>query len=187
MKSFSFNRFSVSGTALGLAATLSIAIGCLSLSSIAHAQQPAAPQAAAATHTQSHLAAAREVVVLSGMGRTFEGMLPTFGDQVRQNFITRPEISNDLNAVLDQLKPELEQRKNEMLDTAAKILANRINEENLVQIRTFFQSTAGQQYVATQPLVLDDLFAALNTWVGDVSGFLINRVREEMRKKGHEI
>lgn len=187
MKSALFFRNSISKTFIGFAAIASIAIGSISISSIAHAQQQPAEKQTQANISPSHLEAARDVVVLSGMGRTFEGMLPTFADQVRQNFITRPEISNDLNAVLEQLKPELEKRKDEMLMTAARILANRINEENLVQIRAFFQSTAGQQYVATQPLVLEDLFAALNTWVGDVSGFLIVRVREEMSKKGHQL
>lgn len=186
MKSVLFFRNSVSNTILSLATTASIAVGCMGISAVAHAQQPAT-QKAQENVSPSHMDASRAVVVLSGMGRTFEGMLPTFSEQVRQNFITRPEISNDLNTVLEQLKPDLEKRKDEMLMTAARILANRINEENLVQIRTFFESTAGQQYVATQPLVLEDLFAALNNWVSDVSSFLMVRVREEMAKKGHQL
>lgn len=183
VKRISANRIVIRNTALAVIAAAGVAFH----PGAAGAQQPAPAAAPAADLAQSHIEAARDVVVLSGMGRTFDGLLPTFGDQVRQTFITRPEISTDLNAVLDALKPELEERKNDILNTAARILALRLNEETLVQIRDFFRSTAGQQYVATQPLVLDDLFSALNTWVGDVSAFLISRVREEMRKRGHEI
>ncbi len=182
-------RFPLGRNALRALAFAALASSGVAVGTGAQAQQPAqTPATAAATNlAQSHIDVARDVVMLSGMGRTFDGLLPTFGDQVRQTFITRPEISGDLNAVLDQLKPELETRKDEILNTSARILATRINEETLVQIREFFRSTAGQQYVATQPLVLDDLFSALNTWVGDVSAFVISRVREEMRKRGHEI
>lgn len=180
-------RFSLGRNALRALAFAAIASSGVTVGTGAQAQQPAAAPAATANLAQSHIDVARDVVTLSGMGRTFDGLLPTFGDQVRQTFITRPEIASDLNAVLDQLKPELETRKNEILNTSARILANRINEETLVQIREFFRSTAGQQYVATQPLVLDDLFSAMNTWVGEVSAFVISRVREEMRKRGHEI
>lgn len=180
-------RFPLVRNSLRALAFAALASSGVALGTSAQAQQPAQALAAATNLAQSHIDVARDVVMLSGMGRTFDGLLPTFGDQVRQTFITRPEIAGDLNAVLDQLKPELETRKNEILNTSARILANRINEETLVQIRDFFRSTAGQQYVATQPLVLDDLFSALNTWVGEVSAFVISRVREEMRKRGHEI
>ncbi|MGI6245699.1 MAG: DUF2059 domain-containing protein [Pseudochelatococcus sp.] len=186
MNSFVFNRLSVRRVILGAAASSALAAGIL-LSPMARAQAPAPDLPSAPALAQSHVEVAREVVVLSGIARTFDGMLPTFADQVRQLYITRPEISADLNAVLDQLRPELDARKEDILTAAARILASRINEENLTEIRAFFRSTAGQQYVATQPLVLDDLFAAMNTWVGEVSGFLVERVREEMRKKGHDV
>ncbi|MBB3807958.1 DUF2059 domain-containing protein [Pseudochelatococcus contaminans] len=184
VKRLSFSSFSVRSAAIATLAATGIAFGGGS----AVAQTATAPAPAAqSTLTQSHIDVAREVVTLSGMARTFDGLLPTFGDQVRQTFITRPEISADLNAVLDQLKPELEEKKADILNNAARILASRLNEETLVQVRDFFRSTAGQQYVATQPLVLDDLFAALNTWIGDVSSFIVTRVREELRKRGHEL
>ncbi|MGV6875065.1 DUF2059 domain-containing protein [Pseudochelatococcus sp. B33] len=186
VKRLALDRISIRNTALAAVAATAAAC-CAGGAAVAQQPAPAQPPAAAETLTQAHIDVAREVVVLSGMGRTFDGLLPTFGDQVRQTFITRPEIFNDLNAVLDSLRPELEERKNDILNRAASILAARLNEETLVQVRDFFRSTAGQQYVATQPLVLDDLFAAMNTWVGDVSSFLIDRVREEMRKRGHQI
>lgn len=184
VKRLALDRVSIRNTAL---AALVAAACCAGGAAVAQQPAPTQQPAPAESLTQTHIDIARDVVVLSGMGRTFDGLLPTFADQVRQTFITRPEIFNDLNTVLDALKPELEERKNDILNSAARILAARLNEETLGQIRDFFRSTAGQQYVATQPLVLDDLFAAMNTWVGDVSSFLIARVREEMRKKGHEI
>lgn len=149
--------------------------------------QTAAPAASEASLSENHLAIARDVVVLSGMSRTFDGMVPTLAEQVRQTYITRPEISADLNVVLEQIKPELERRKEELMAASARILATRINEQNLTAIRSFFQSPAGQQFVATQPLVLEDLFSAMNSWIGETSEFIVVRVREEMLKKGHQL
>ncbi|MFC0217909.1 DUF2059 domain-containing protein [Pseudochelatococcus lubricantis] len=189
MKSPVFNRLSARHLFLGAAASCALAAGVAAsaLPARAQQQQPATSLPSSPALSQSHVDVARDVVILSGIARTFDGMLPTFADQVRQTYITRPEISADLNAVLEQLKPELEARKQDILTASARILANRINEQNLTEIRAFFQSTAGQQYVATQPLVLEDLFGAMNTWVGDVSAFIVSRAREEMRKKGHDI
>ncbi|MDJ1159831.1 DUF2059 domain-containing protein [Chelatococcus sp. SYSU_G07232] len=146
----------------------------------------ASAQTATAT-APSHLQAAREVVLASGMSRSFDAMLPTFGDQVRQIYVTRPEIAADLNAVLDQLKPELEKQKDEMVTTAARVLAGRMNEAELKEVGAFFKSPAGQRYVSTQPQVLDELFNEMRDWVQKTSEFVITRVRAEMKKKGHEL
>lgn len=145
------------------------------------AQQPGA------NLTPSHIQIAREVVVDSGMARSFEAMLPTFANQVRQAYVTRPEITADLNAVLEQLKPELEKQKDDMVTTAARLMAARLSEPDLKEIGAFFKTQAGKRYVSTQPVVLDELFTDMQEWVQKVSEFIVVRVRTEMKKKGHEL
>jgi len=151
------------------------------------AQQPAAEPAtpAAANLTKNQLDLARSVVLGSGMGRSFEALVPTFAEQIRQLYVTRPEIQKDLDTVLEQIKPEIEKKKEDLITAAARTMASHLSEADLGQIDTFFKSQAGQRYVAAQPLVLDDIFNDMRQWTSQTADFALARVREEMKKKGH--
>lgn len=135
----------------------------------------------------SHLAVARDVVVLSGVSRSFDAIVPQLMDQVRQTTVTRPDITKDLNAVLESLKPEMEQQKQGMIDTAAKIYATRMTEAELKDVVTFFKSTSGKKYVETQPYMLDDMFKEMQAWTQKVAEVVMTRTRTEMAKRGHQM
>ncbi len=136
----------------------------------------------------SHLAAARVLVVASGMSRSFSVVIPQFMDQIGSSLAqTRPELIRDLNDVLAQLKPEFDKFADEMDDIAAQIFAKQLSEADLKAAVAFFDSPAGRQYVATQPAVLTDIVTAMQGWQGKVSTDMMTRVREEMKKRGHDI
>lgn len=156
--------------------------------------KPAAPAAAAPapapqapTITPNHLALAREVMLSSGIARSFDSIIPAFGEQIRQAAVTRPELTADLDAVLTGLGPEMELQKQSMIDTAARIYAARLSEAELAEVSTFFRSPAGKRYVETQPQVLDDMVQAMQTWTQSVSEYVMVRVRAEMTKRGHQL
>ena len=155
--------------------------------------KPAAPPAAPAAPAQppgisaSHLALAKEVMLSSGIARSFDSIIPAFGEQIRQAAVTRPELTKDLNEVLIGLDPEMELQKQSMIDTAARIYAGRLNEPELAEIAAFFRSPAGKRYVDTQPQVLDDMVQAMQTWTQSVSEYVMVRVRAEMSKRGHQL
>ncbi len=146
---------------------------------------PAAPQAGAIT--PSHLALAKEVMLSSGIARSFDSILPAFGEQIRQAAVTRPELTKDLNEVIEKLQPELELQKQRIIDTASRIYANKLSEGELRDIATFFRSPSGKRYVETQPQVLDDMVQAMQTWTQEVSEYMMVRVRAEMGKRGHQL
>lgn len=161
----------------------------LTTATAAVAQQPAPqpPAQAAPQPTPSQVAVAREVIIGSGMGRSFEALVPTFGEQIKQLFVTRPELAKDIDASLEQIRPEIEKRKDELISNAARLMATHLGEADLQQISAFFASPAGKKYVETQPLVLDDIFDAMREWANSTADFVLNRVREEMKKKGHTL
>lgn len=146
---------------------------------------PAAPQQAAIT--PSHLALAKEVMLSSGIARSFDSILPAFGEQIKQAAVTRPELTKDLNDVIEKMQPELELQKQRIIDIASRIYANKLTEAELREIATFFRSPAGKRYVETQPQVLDDMVQAMQTWTQEVSEYMMVRVRAEMGKRGHQL
>lgn len=152
---------------------------------------PAAPTPAANTQAPafapSHMALAREVMLSSGIARSFDSIIPAFSEQIRQNAVTRPELGKDLDEVLVGLQPEMEMQKQAMIDTAARIYATRLTEAELADIAAFFRSPAGKRYVETQPQVLDGIVQAMQGWTQEVSEYVMVRVRTEMVKRGHQL
>ena len=131
------------------------------------------------------LAAARQVVVSSGMARSFEPMVPQLQEQIPLVVTrTRPDLSKDLTAVLAQLQPEFNQKTNEMLDIAARIFARTMSEDDLKATAAFFESPAGKAYKDAQPKMLDELVVSMQAWTQETSTFMMKRVQQEMEKKG---
>ena len=134
----------------------------------------------------SQLAAARDVVVSSGMARSFSPMVPQLMEQIVPLITrTRPELSKDLSDVLQELKPEFIKDGDEMTDIAAHIYARRMTEDELKQAAAFFNSPVGKKYVDIQPAMLDELVVAMQSWTQTLSTTMMTRVRQEMGKKGH--
>jgi len=151
------------------------------------ANTPAANAPAAATFTPSHLALAREVMLSSGIARSFDSVLPAFADQIRKQAVTRPELAKDLDEVLASLQPEMELQKQRMIDIAARTYAAKFSEAELKEIATFFRSPAGKHYVEAQPQLLDEMVQEMQDWTQDVSEYVMVRVRAEMGKRGHQM
>lgn len=147
---------------------------------------PAAPAAAAPTPQQISLG--RDVVLYSGIARSFETIVPQYFEQIGSNLTrTRPELIKDLNLVMTQLKPEFDKRVEEMIDNAAKLYATRLTEQQLKDTAAFFKSPSGIAYVQAQPALMGDLFPAMQAWQKQLSEDMVTRIRAEMKKKGHEI
>jgi hypothetical protein len=160
---------------------LALALALAAPAGAALAQAPAAQPSAAG------LALGREIVTASGMGRSVDPMIPSLIDQLKQSLVTRPELSKDLTEVLDGMKPEMDQQRQVMLNTAARIYATTLSEAEMKDILAFFKSPAGARYVATQPAVLDSLVREMQAWSQNVAEYLMVRVRAEMGKRGHAI
>ena len=149
----------------------------------AHAAPPAA-----ATPTAAHLALARDVVINSGIATSFQILIPQYLDQIGASFTrTRPELSADLNLVLADMKLEFDKKAEDMIGTAALLYSQRLSQKELEEIAAFYKSAAGRKYVGSQPILMSDMFVALQGWAQKISVEMMTRVREEMRKKGHEL
>ena len=161
----------------------------------AQAQATATPAPAPATVPQvgqpeppaSKLAAAHDLVIESGMSRSFEPMVPQLMEQITPLLTrTRPELKDNLALVLKELQPEFLKKEDEMIDIAAHIYARRMSEQDLKDAAAFFASPVGKNYVAVQPGMLAELVVAMQSWTQSLSTFMMTRVHEEMKKKGQD-
>lgn len=151
------------------------------------AQAPAAPIPPASNFAPTHLALARDVALASGITRSLDLVAPQFFDRLRQQALSRPELTKDLGEVFNALQPEMELQKQNMVNTMARIFASRMTEAELKDVAGFFNSPSGRKYVETQPQVLDDLVKEMETWSQELAEYVMVRVRAEMVKRGHKM
>lgn len=163
-------------TASRLAAT-SVALFMLASPVFAQEAQPSA----------SHLAAAREVAISSGMAGAFDALPGPLIAQLQRMSVTNPDVQKDLDQVATLLKPEVEQKKQELIDASARVIAAKLTEDELKEVATFYKSAVGQKYVQIQPGILDEIVREMDIWTQRTSEFIMTRAREEMGKRGHAL
>lgn len=183
----------LSGISLsGISVSAVFLAGLAVASTLPAAAQQTAPAATSQPVTSqpsvAQLAAARELIIASGLSRSISIVIPQYMDQIGTNLTqTRPELIRDLNVVLTNLQPEFEKQADDMIDSAARIYAGLLSEQDLKAAVAFFDSDAGRKYVNAQPAFLGALSAPMRIWQQTISNNMMTRVRTEMRKKGHEL
>jgi hypothetical protein len=172
---------------------------CLSLLALpAMAQKapaaPAAPTAPAAKATPElpvtpeKLALARAIIDFTGAAKSFDPVLPQILVQARNTVLTtKPKLEKDLDEVLGKLETEFSPQRAALSNDIAKIYAENFTEEELRQLAQFYQSPIGKKMVAVMPNVLRGSYAAVQGWAQKLSFDVMGRLREEMKKRGHDI
>jgi uncharacterized protein len=149
---------------------------------------PAATPAAPPSFTEAHLAAARDVVIGSGLSRGFDGMIPQIADQIRASISrTRPELIRDMEESLKPIITDLSKQTDQMVVAASRLFASRMSEAELKDVGVFFKTAAGQKYVNTQGPMLNELFAEMQVFSQTLGNIMMDQLRDSMRKKGHQL
>jgi len=138
--------------------------------------------------TPTHLQAAREVVELTGVSQSIDGIFREFEENTRQMLgATRPEMNKDMNEVVAALKPEAQKRAEEMTVSAVNIFAAKMTEADLKEVAIFFRSPVGQRYSSLRTQAMDEIYTILQPWASQTSNYLFDRFSQEMRKRGHTL
>ena len=148
----------------------------------------AAQPALAQTPAPDHVKAAREVIEASGAASSIRDIVPIFLDEAKQTFTrTRPEIAKDLDDALKAVEPEFAQRKDALLNDIATVYATRFTIQELGEIKAFYATPVGAKLVQNLPGIMQASYARTSVWSQKMSQDIVARLRQEMRKRGHEI
>lgn len=134
------------------------------------------------------LAAAKELIAAKGGNALYEPIVPGVIEKAKSVFLqTNPMLGKDLNEVAAKLRAEYAARTAEILNAAAKLYAARFKEQELKDALAFYKSPLGRKLLAEEPRILDDSMRNAQSWADRFSEEVINRMRVEMKKRGHEI
>jgi uncharacterized protein len=90
----------------------------------------------------------------------------------------------------EALKPiiaDLNTRADQMIIISARLYAAQIPEPELKEIATFFKSASGQKYVNSQGQILNELFSAMQVFSQTLGNVMMDRLREDLRKKNIQL
>ncbi len=136
----------------------------------------------------SQLAAARDLVIASGLSRTFQAIIPQIMQQINMTLTrTRPELLTPLKESLDRLQPDLEKLADPMIDNAARVYTALLTEQECKDATAFFRSAVGKKYVDAQPSLIINMAQGGEEWSRQTAAVILDRVRADMKKKGYDM
>ena len=184
-------------TLLNRPARLALFVALAAAPALAQQPRPAAPPAAPPPQgalvplpqaTPAHLAAARDLVISSGLRRTFVSVIPDLMRQMNGTVTrTRPELMAPMKTTLDALEKEFLGYADELVDPAARVYTALLSEQECKDAAAFFKSPTGTKYIDSQPSIFANLTPMMEAWSKQLSVKIYERTREEMKKKGHDI
>jgi uncharacterized protein len=148
---------------------------------------PAAAQAQAQPSPNAILLA-KQIVQLKGVNNVMDPIARGVVEKVKSMVMqTNFMFQKDINEVTVQLHKEFDGRSAELVDRTAQLYATRFSEPELKQMLTFYQSPLGQKMLVEEPKIMDDSLQEVNGWADNLSVDILARMREEMKKRGHDI
>jgi uncharacterized protein len=134
------------------------------------------------------LAMARELVDVSGMSKSLTALLPSYLADAKSSLARlRPEVEKDLNEVISKVQNDMASDVEALSRQSARTFATRFTEAEVKELVAFFKTPTGKKYVEEQPALLDDFFSDMKDWSTQASQRAMQLIREEMKKRGHDI
>ena len=144
--------------------------------------------AAAQKPSQAAVATARELIEIKGASQLYNPALVGIILSARNTLLqTNPALSADLNAATQQLRKDYEPRLDALKQQIAILYAARFSEKELKDALAFYKSPLGKKLVTVEPQVLDQSMAVASKWADELAEEVLEKLRAEMRKKGHEL
>jgi len=152
------------------------------------AAKPVFAQAPAARPSPAAILIAKQIVELKGAKDLYQPLVRGVIQKVKNQFMqTNFMYAKDLNEIANNLERDYTPRVNELVDASARIYASYFTEAELKDILTFYQSPVGRKLIAEEPKALEASMANAGDWGDKLSDDVISKMREEMKKRGHDI
>lgn len=131
------------------------------------------------------LAAARELLDVSGSAKQFDTVMPLMLEQMKGLFLQMaPQHSKEIGEAMDLMGQRFNSRKFELMDQIVKIYAETMSSADMAEISKFFKSEVGARFVKAQPELLEKSMRAGQNWGRQIGTEIEKEMREELKKRG---
>lgn len=155
-----------------------LALALAALGPAAHSQQTSV----------SAITTAKELVAATKATTVFDPLIAGVVEQAKLLFLQQnPGLAKDLNEIADKMRADLAPRFSELNDEMAKLYATHFTDQELKAILVFYKSPVGQKLLQEQPTVVDSSMRYAQDWANKLSDQVIAKMREELKKRGHNL
>jgi hypothetical protein len=162
-----------------------LALFLIGLASPAGAQAPAP---AAAQPSPAAILLAKQIVEIKGIQGIFAPLVLGVVEKTKQMFMqTNFMWQKDLNDVAAIEAKKYAPRVNELVDATARVYAQHFTEQELRDLLAFYQSPVGKKAITEEPKVLNQAMNFAGTWGDNLSQEVMASMREDMKKRGHDM
>ncbi len=142
----------------------------------------------AAQPSPAALLLAKQIVEIKGVQNIFAPLVRGVVEKTKNMFMqTNFMWAKDLDQVAAIEEKQLAPRVSELVDATARMYAQHFTEAELKQLLAFYQSPIGKKALVEEPKVLDEAMAYAGTWGDNLSQEVIGDMREQMKKRGHDM
>ncbi|WP_157961988.1 DUF2059 domain-containing protein [Acuticoccus kandeliae] len=135
--------------------------------------------------TESHLAAAQDVIDLTKSDQGFDDILPRLADQTRAVFIrSNPALTREIEETVMEVAISFAQRRVELSKTMQLIWARRFTEAELNELKAFFGSPVGTKFAEETPVITALSIGAARQWEQQLSAAMVEETRAKLREAG---
>jgi len=150
--------------------------------------QSSSPPANAPQPSPGALLLAKQIVQVKNVKDVFAPIIPGVVKKARDLFLqTNFMYQKDIDEVAFNVEKQFTPRVTELVDASARIYATHFSEQELRDLLNFYQSPLGQKALAEEPKVLDQTMVFAGTWADNVSQEVIQSMRIELKKRGHDM
>jgi hypothetical protein len=150
--------------------------------------KPAFAQAPAQRPSPAAILIAKQILEIKGVGGMYQPLVRGVIEKAKNQFMqTNFMWAKDLNEVAAKLERDYAPKVNELVDASARIYASHFTETELKELLTFYQTPLGRKVIVEEPKALDESMANAGDFGDTFSVEVIARMRDEMKKRGHDI
>ena len=150
---------------------------------------PVSAQAPAQSPSPAAILIAKQILQIKDNKQTvYEPLVRGVIEKAKNEFMqTNFMWAKDLNEVAANLEKQYAPRADELVDEAAHIYASHFTEAELKQILAWDQSPVGRKMLSEEPKAFDEAMAHAGEWGQNFSDEVIVKMRDEMKKRGHDL
>jgi hypothetical protein len=139
--------------------------------------------------TPAAIALARDVIITKGVTAMTHPLAVGVIESAKNTFVpTNPNLTRELNEVAVALHKELDLKgENDAVNEMARAYASRFTEQELKDLLVFYKTPLGQKVSREEPIAIEEGLKNAQRWADTFAETVMERVRTEMRKKGHPL
>ena len=140
------------------------------------------------TASPEALAAAKELIIASKAGEQVKALVPMLMQQMKPAIVqNRPQVERSYDAIMPIMLEAMNSQIETFMEATAVVYANNFTPEEMREIAAFYSRPVGQKLLQKLPVVMQQTMIVGQKFGEAIGRDLEGKIRDELRKRGHNI